>query len=176
MEATRYINIRDLSPLQRELTGLPFGLYSEENEFLRTLYNYVAKFHHSEDIGEVLFVLQQRYELMVQNTYSLTQGLVREEKDVHIRNQLTQVIDDGHGVKFQLLQTDIVVDLDDSSARYTQPGQVFIVGEDNHTWIKTALRVGQQEEISEDTVGKPNVSRQKPNESKPSMRYVAFSG
>lgn len=145
MNQTRYINIRDLHPTQRELTGLPFGLYSEGNEFLKKLLEYVARYHHAEDKDEVLFVLQQRYELMVQNTYALTRELMRKPEDVHVLNQLTPLLEGEHGVKFQLLQTDIAVEIDDTTVRYKQPGQVFIVGEDNHTWIKTALRVEQLE-------------------------------
>jgi len=175
MEQTRYVNVRDLSPLQRELTGLPFGLYSEENEFLKKLFVYVERFNHSEDKGEILFVLHGRYELMMQNAYSLAYNLMREEKDVRILNQLSPVIDGAYDTKFQLLQSEIAVDIDDSTVRYKQPGLIFILGEDNQTWIKTALRVGQQEETSESTAEPPNVSRQNPDKSKRNMRYVAFT-
>lgn len=147
MNQTRYVNIRDLHPTQRELTGLPFGLFSEDNGFLKKLLEYVFRYHRSEDKEEVLFVLQQRYELMVQNTYALTRELMRKSEDVHVLNQLSPLIVGEHGVKFQLLQTDIAVDIDDTTVRYKQPGQIFIVGEDNHTWIKTALRVEQLEEF-----------------------------
>lgn len=176
MNQPRYINIRDLHATQRELTGLPFGLFSEDNEFLRKLLEYVARYHHAEDKGEVLFVLQQRYELMVQNTYALTRELMRKPEDVHVLNQLTPLIEGEGGVKFQMLLTDIAVDIDDTVTRYKQPAQVFIVGEDNHTWIKTALRVEQLEEFAEHTQEPLPASQPSLPELKPSTQPGAYSG
>lgn len=176
MEQTRFIHIRDLSPLQRELTGLPFGLYAEDNEFLKKIHNYVNRFHRSEDKGEILFVLEQRYMLMEQNAYSIAQSFMREEKEMHILNQLTPLIEGEGGVKFQVLKTDIAVDLEDSTVRFTQPAQIFIVGEDNHTWTKTALRVEQLEESAGLTVeALPAPSPSLP-ELRPSMQPGAYSG
>jgi hypothetical protein len=176
MNQTRFIHIRDLSPLQRELTGLPFGLYSDENEFLRKLYNYVAHYHRAEDKEEVMFVLQTRYQAMVQNAYSLAQTFMRKPEDMHILNQLSPLIEGEHGVKFQLLQTDIAVDIEDSVIRFKQPGQVFIVGEDNHTWIRTALRA-EQLEGSEVLTVEP-LSEPPPSlpELRPSTQPGAYSG
>uniref|UniRef100_A0AAU7PFE8 Uncharacterized protein n=1 Tax=Burkholderia phage vB_BgluM-SURPRISE13 TaxID=3159457 RepID=A0AAU7PFE8_9VIRU len=176
MNQTRYIHIRDLSPLQRELTGLPFGLYSDENEFLRKLYDYVARYHRTEDKDEVLFVIQSRYQVMVQNAYSIAQSFMREPNEVHILNQLSPLIVGEYGVNFQLLQTDISVDIEDSTIHFRQPGQVFIVGEDNHTWIKTALRVEQQEEFAEHTAEPLPAQPPSLPELKPSTQPGAYSG
>lgn len=176
MNQTRYVNIRDLHPTQRELTGLPFGLFSEDNGFLKKLYDYVARYHRSEEKDEVLFVLQQRYELMAQNTYALTRELMRKPEDVHVLNQLTPLLEGEHGVRFQLLQTDIAVDIDDTTVRYKQPGQIFIVGEDNHTWIRTALRVGQLEESAERIPVQPPELPPSLPALKPSTQRGAYSG
>ncbi|BAQ02630.1 hypothetical protein AVU38_gp102 [Ralstonia phage RSL2] len=176
MNQTRYVNIRDLHPTQRELTGLPFGLYSEENEFLRKLLNYVHRYHRAEDKDEVLFVLQQRYETMVQNAYALTVQLMRKPEEVHVLNQLTPLIEGESGMRFQLLQSDITVDVDDGVKRYKQPGLVFIVGEDNHTWIRTALRVEQLEEFAARTPEPPPELPPSPPELKLNMQRGAYSG
>ncbi|BDD79393.1 hypothetical protein [Burkholderia phage FLC8] len=158
------------------MTGLPFGLYSEGNEFLRKLLNYVARYHHPDDKDEILYVLQSRYELMVQNTYALTRQLMRKPEDVHVLNQLTPLLEGESGVKFQLLQTDIAVDVDDGTARYKQPGIVFIVGEDNHTWIRTALRVEQLEEFAARTQEPMPAEPPALPALKPSTQPGAYSG
>jgi hypothetical protein len=115
---------------------------------------------------------------MVQNAYSLTRQMLRKPEQVHIVNQLSPLIEGDFGVKFQLLQTDIAVDIDDTTVHFRQPGQVFIVGEDNHTWIKTALRAGPQEE-SEESTAEPLPSRREVPSStglRPSTQPGAYSG
>ena len=176
MENTRYINMLDLSPQQRELTGLPFGLYAEDNSFLEKLYNYVWKFHKTEDKGEILHVLQLRYELMSQNRYQLARLYERPIEEIRVLNQLTPLMESENGLRFQLLSSSIAVDISDSTARYTQSGQVFIVGEDNHSWIRTALRVEQLEESKELTAEPLPVQPPSLPELKPSMQSGAYSG
>lgn len=175
MSEVRWIHMRDLSSLQKELTGLPFGLYAEDNDFLEKLYSYVSRYHRSEEKDSVLRTLQTRYTIMSNNRHGLARAYEREVSEIRVLNQLSPVLEND-GLKFQLLTNDIYIDIDDCTPRFKQPGQIFIVGEDNHTWIKTALRVEQQEELEALTAEQLPATLPSLPELKPSMQQGAYSG
>lgn len=175
MDQPRYIHIRDLSPMQRELTGLPFGLHDDGDMLLKKLHEYVYRRHHSEGKDEILAVLAERYKVMWFNTQGLAQSYERDPTTVKMNIALSPLMDSEFGEKFQLLTTDISFDISDSKIRFTQPAQVFIVGEDNHTWIRTALRVGQLEESEAPTAEPPPLPPPSLPELKPSMQRGAYS-
>lgn len=181
MENVRWIHMRDLSSLQKELTGLPFGIYAEDNDFLEKLYNYVNRYHRSEGKEAVLQSLQTRYTIMSNNRHGLARAYERDVSEIRVLNQLTplmeaQEAEDGEDrLRFQLLTNDIYIDINDCTPRFKQPGQVFIVGEDNHTWIRTALRVEQQDEFEAPTAEQLPAPPPNLPESRPSMQRGAYS-
>lgn len=144
----KYVKLQDISPLQDQLTGLPFGIYDLEHHLFNSLNVYVYHRHRDHDKKEeVLKAIRDRWFLINNNRAQLSKMYERAYESIGVINGLTRVIEiDQQRVQF--LVSDIQFTISDSIVRYKQPPLCFRVDEDYKTWLETVQVVEKLFETS----------------------------
>lgn len=132
----RYISLHDISPKQREITCMPFGIVDHDNELVKRLYDAVYKQHKTHPNKPlVLKALEDRHNLVLTNRHELAKLHILEVEKVEVIHQLTGVLPFKNN-QIQILTSDVVIPLTDGFMRFRQPRLCFFINEDNKTWEK----------------------------------------
>ncbi len=133
----KFVKLQDISPIQRQLTGLPFGIYDYEHNLLDKLHLDINARHreHAEK-QTVLDAIKDRHLLISQNRYSLSQAYMRDVGEIGVEHALTRLLI-VNGKRLQFLMSDIFFQIADGPVRYNQLPLCFGVDEDLKTWLET---------------------------------------
>lgn len=138
------ISLHDISPKQREITCMPFGIIDRDNELVRRLYDAVYKQHKPHPNKPlVLKALEDRHNQVLENRHKLAMLHILEIEKVEVIHQLTSVLPFKNN-QIQILTSDVVVPLMDGFMRFRQPPLCFFINEDNKTWEKVVMHDEQQ--------------------------------
>ncbi|HEX9136129.1 MAG TPA: hypothetical protein VF905_04180 [Nitrospirota bacterium] len=137
------VQLLDISPHQRNLTCLPFGIYDWSHQLLQALHNEVAR-RHGDDATRIMMAnaLVGRYQIVTQNRFGLANIHHKAPEQIQVYHLLSRVME-VEGQHVQYLYSDIIVPLHDAKLRLAQPPLCIILNEDLKTWKEIALLVGQ---------------------------------
>lgn len=140
----KIVNLRDISPLQSEITCLPFIILDEDFLLLERLHLEINRRHGDFQNRKIMQdAIFERHNLISNNRVALANEFERPVSEIYVENKLSKVLEDK-GLYFQYLTTDLIVHLQDSRSRFKQSPIYFILSEDHKTWQQLVPNVDAQ--------------------------------
>lgn len=140
----KYINLRDISPKQRQITCLPFGIIDKDSELIRRLYDAVYKQHKDHPNKPfILKALEDRHNGMLEKRFKLAKLHECEQEKLTVTHQLSGVLPFKNDY-MQVLLSDIAIPLSDGFIRFRDQPICFFLNEEQTTWVKIELPDEQQ--------------------------------
>jgi hypothetical protein len=137
------VNLRDISPFQTEITCLPFTILDEDFLLLEKLHREITRRHGDFQNRKIMQdAIFERHNLITNNRVALANEYHRPVNEIYVENRLSKVFEEK-GLYFQYLTTDLLVNLNDSRARFKQDPIYFILSEDQKTWQQLVPNVGK---------------------------------